>query len=57
MALGVMTLDVRKFGRLSKGRYVPIELSHPPVQRRVAAAYIAQIALFASRVSIMLVDH
>ena len=45
MALGVVALDVRELGRLAKRRHVPIQLPHPAVQRRVAAAYVVQVAL------------
>ena len=44
MALGIMFLDVFELRRLAKRRYIPIQLSHPTMQRRIPGAYVADVA-------------
>lgn len=45
MALGVVVFDVQKVGRLLVGSIIPIQVAQPPVQKRVAGADVAKIAL------------
>lgn len=45
MALGIVALDMRKFCRLSKGRIVPVTVSHPFVNRRVTRSNVTNVGL------------
>lgn len=41
----VVPLDVLKLRRLLERRLVPVQVAHPPVQRRVPGADVADVAL------------
>ena len=45
MALGIVLLDMLKLRRVMESRLLPVQSPHPPMQRRVARANIAQVAL------------
>lgn len=40
-----MVLDVQEVGRVAEGRVLPVQVAHPGVQRRVARADVADVAL------------
>lgn len=45
MTLRVVFLDMLELGRLPEGRNIPVQMPQPFVQRRVARADIADVAL------------
>jgi hypothetical protein len=44
MALRIMVLDVFKLGRVLEGWVVPVQMSEPLVEMRVAGANVAYVA-------------
>jgi hypothetical protein len=45
MTLCIMLLDMFKLGRVLERRYIPVQMAHPLMQRRVSRANIANVAL------------
>lgn len=41
----IMPLDVFELGRAPKRIHIPIQRPHPPMQRRIARPYVADVAL------------
>jgi hypothetical protein len=44
MTLGIMLLDMLELGRLAKGRMVPVQVAHPPVEIWVTRANVTDVA-------------
>lgn len=57
MTLRIMPLNMRKLRRLSKRRYLPIQLPQPPMNIRVSTSHIPDIRLEMLHVDGVEADH